>query len=145
MALKPGAEGDVGGGERDERSFLAWRTEPGGPYTTTPLAYRDLLYAVRDEGVLGVYEVKTGALVYRERTGTTHSASPVASDGRSTSRASGQLLVLRAGGDRLRWWPARHGRTHLRHSRDRPGRPLSADPVPPGGGGGVEAVSSACG
>ena len=45
-------------GARDAKAgpFLAWRTEPGGPYTTTPLAYRDLLYAVRDEGVLGVYE-----------------------------------------------------------------------------------------
>ncbi|MFI4946025.1 MAG: PQQ-binding-like beta-propeller repeat protein, partial [Burkholderiales bacterium] len=71
---------------------------PGGPYTTTPLAYRDLLYAVRDEGVLGVYEVKTGALVYRERTGTTHSASPVASDGKVyLAGEDGQLLVLRAG------------------------------------------------
>jgi outer membrane protein assembly factor BamB len=99
FAIKTGADGDVSVPENSKAGpFLAWRTEPGGPYTTTPLAYRDLLYAVRDEGVLGVYEVKTGALVYRERTGTTHSASPVASDGKVyLAGEDGQLLVLRAG------------------------------------------------
>ena len=99
FAIKTGAQGDVSVPEDAKAGpFLAWRTEPGGPYTTTPLAYRDLLYAVRDEGVLGVYEVKTGALVYRERTSTTHSASPVASDGKVyLAGEDGQLLVLRAG------------------------------------------------
>ena len=42
--------------------------------------------------------MKTGTLVYRERTGTTHSASPVASDGRVyLAGEDGQVLVLRAG------------------------------------------------
>jgi len=99
FAIRAGASGDVSVAA-DARSgpFLAWRTEPGGPYTTTPLAYRDLLYMVRDEGILGVYDVKTGALVYRERTGTTHSASPVASDGKVyVAGEEGQVIVLRAG------------------------------------------------
>jgi outer membrane protein assembly factor BamB len=99
FALRSGAAGDVSVAE-DAASgpFLAWRTEPGGPYTTTPLAYRDLLYAVRDEGILGVHELKTGALVYRGRTGTTHSASPIASDGKVYLAAEdGQVIVLRAG------------------------------------------------
>jgi outer membrane protein assembly factor BamB len=53
---------------------------------------------VRDEGILGVYEVETGALVYRERTGATHSASPVASDGKIyLAGEEGQVTVLRAG------------------------------------------------
>jgi outer membrane protein assembly factor BamB len=98
-AIREGASGDVSV-PPDAKSgpSLAWRTEPGGPYTTTPLAYRDLLYAVRDEGVLGVYELKTGALLYRERTGTTHSASPIGSDGKVyLPGEDGQLLVLRAG------------------------------------------------
>ena len=99
FAIRAGAEGDVSvPADAKAGPFLAWRTEPGGPYTTTPLAYRDLLYTVRDEGVLGVYDLKTGALVYRERTGTTHSASPVASDGKVyLAGEDGQLLVLRAG------------------------------------------------
>ena len=99
FAIKAGAKGDVSVPENAKSGpFLAWRTDPGGPYTTTPLAYRGLVYAVRDEGILGVYELATGALVYRERTGTTHSASPVASDGRIyLAGEDGQLLVLRAG------------------------------------------------
>lgn len=99
FAIKAGAQGDVSVAD-DVKSgpFLAWRTDPGGPYTTTPLAYRDLVYAVRDEGILQAYELKTGALVYRERTGTTHSASPVASDGKVyLAGEDGQLLVVRAG------------------------------------------------
>src|SRR5262249_47366075 len=84
----------------DARSgpFLAWRTEPGGPYTVTPVAYRNLLYAVRDEGVLGVYELKTGGLVYRERTGASRSPSPAASVGKVyLVSEDGRALVLRAG------------------------------------------------
>jgi outer membrane protein assembly factor BamB len=99
FAIREQAKGDVSvAADAKSGPFLAWRTEPGGPYTTTPVAYRDLLYAVRDEGVLGVYEVETGALVYRERTGTTHSASPVASDGKIyVAGEEGQVIVLRAG------------------------------------------------
>ena len=116
FAIKAGAQGDVSVPENAKSGpFLAWRTEPGGPYTTTPLAYRDLLYAVRDEGVLGVYDLKTGALVYRERTGTTHSASPVASDGKVyLAGEDGQLLVLRAGRSLRAPHPDRHGRDGVR-------------------------------
>jgi outer membrane protein assembly factor BamB len=99
FAIREGAKGDVSvAADARKGPFLAWRTEPGGPYTVTPVAYRDLLYVVRDEGILAVYEVPTGALVYRERTGTTHSASPVASDGKVyVAGEEGQVLVLRAG------------------------------------------------
>ena len=103
LALKPGAEGDISVAENaTSGAFLAWRTEPGGPYTTTPLGYRGLVYAVRDEGIFMAIDAKTGALRYRDRTGATHSASPVASDGHLYLAAEGgEVLVLRAGGDRL--------------------------------------------
>ena len=99
FAIRGDARGDVSVPEGAPNGrFLAWRTEPGGPYTVTPVAYRNLLYAVRDEGVLGVYDLQTGGLVYRERTGTTHSASPVASDGKVyLIGEDGQAIVLRAG------------------------------------------------
>lgn len=43
---------------------------------------------------------KTGALRYRDRTGATHSASPVASDGHIyLATEGGEVLVLRVGGD----------------------------------------------
>jgi outer membrane protein assembly factor BamB len=98
-ALKPGAKGDISEPENAKSgAYLAWRTETGGPYTTTPLAYQGVLYAVRDEGILGAYDLKTGALLYRERTNATHSASPVASDGRVYLAAEGgEVLTLKAG------------------------------------------------
>jgi outer membrane protein assembly factor BamB len=99
FALKPGASGDVTVPETAAAGeFLAWRTEPGGPYTTTPLAYGDVLYAVRDEGILTAYDLATGRQLYQERTGTTHSASPVGSDGRLYLAAEGgEVLVVKAG------------------------------------------------
>jgi hypothetical protein len=95
-ALKPGAAGDVSVPEGAASGpSLAWRTEPGGPYTSTPVAYRKRLYAARDEGIFMAHDLETGALRYRERTGGTHSASPVASDGRLyLPTESGEVLVL---------------------------------------------------
>jgi outer membrane protein assembly factor BamB len=99
FALKPGAKGDVSVPESASSGpFLAWRTERGGPYTTTPLAYRGVVYAVRDEGILNAYDLATGQRIFQERTGATHAASPVASDGRVYLAAEGgEVLVLKAG------------------------------------------------
>jgi outer membrane protein assembly factor BamB len=98
-ALKPGAQGDISEAENATTGrYLAWRSEAGGPYTTTPLAYQGVLYAVRDEGILGTYDLKTGATLYRQRTNTTHSASPIASDGKIYLAAEGgEVIVLKAG------------------------------------------------
>ena len=70
------AEGTV---ESDE---LLWTSEAGGPYTSTPVAYGDLLYFVRDTGVFTVLDLETGARVHRERLDDNFSASAIASDGR---------------------------------------------------------------
>ncbi len=99
FALKPGGSGDLSVADDAKTGpFLAWRTEAGGPYTTTPLAYGGLLFGVRDEGIAFAYDMKTGERVWRERTGTTHSASLVASDGKLYAAGEdGQVLVLKAG------------------------------------------------
>jgi outer membrane protein assembly factor BamB len=99
FALKAGATGDVSVPEgASSGPFLAWRTDPGGPYTTTPLAYDGLLYAVRDEGIAAAYDLATGKRLYQERTGATHAASPVASDGKLYVAAEGgEVLVVKAG------------------------------------------------
>ena len=77
-----------------------------------------LLYAIRDEGIFGAYDLKTGALLYRERTNTTHSASPVASDGRLYLAAEGgEVIVLKA------------GRAFEVLSRNDMGEPLMATPA----------------
>ena len=56
-----------------------------GPFTTTPLAYRGLLYVLATNGVFDAYDVQTGAEVYRARVpkiGSGFSASPIAADGK---------------------------------------------------------------
>ena len=77
---------------------LAWKSEPGGPYTTTPVAYGDVLYAVRDEGIFTAYDLATGTRLYQERTRATHAASPLASDGRLyLATENGEVMVVKAG------------------------------------------------
>ena len=99
VALKPGGKGDLSvSNESGSGSHLAWRTEPGGPHSATPVAYRGLLYSVRDEGVLVAYDMAAGELVFRERTGASHTASLVASDGRIyVATEEGEILILEAG------------------------------------------------
>jgi outer membrane protein assembly factor BamB len=119
FALKPGGQGDISVPENAATGpFLAWRTEPGGPYTTTPLAYSGLLYTVRDEGIATAYELTTGKRVYQERTNTTHAASPVASDGKLYLAAEGgEVLVVKA------------GRTFEVVARNDMGEPIMATPA----------------
>lgn len=119
FALKPGAKGDISVPEdASSGPFLAWRTERGGPYTTTPIAYRGLLYSARDEGILTAYDLGSGQRIYQERTGATHSASPVASDGRLyVATEGGEVLVLKA------------GRTYEVVARNEMGEPCMATPA----------------
>lgn len=99
FALRTMGAGDISEPENAKSGrFLAWRTDRGGPYTSTPLAYEDVLYAVRDEGIMRAYELKTGASVYQERTRSTHSASLVASDGKIyAATEDGLVIVFKAG------------------------------------------------
>ena len=77
---------------------LRWTIRSGGPYTSTPIAYRNVLYVTRDNGVFGAYEIDTGALLYRQRVGGGFSASPVAADGRLyLSSEDGVVHVVGAG------------------------------------------------
>jgi len=80
---------------------VAWRTENGSPYTPTPLVYGDLLYVLRDNGVVATYDVNTGARIYQQRIATGaggFSASPVAADGKVYfTSEDGDVFVVRAG------------------------------------------------
>jgi outer membrane protein assembly factor BamB len=99
FALRPGGRGDLSVPEGAAKGrHLAWRTEAGGPYTSTPVAYRGMLYGARDEGILFAYDMATGERVWRERSNATHAASLVASDGRIyVASEAGEVLVLKAG------------------------------------------------
>ena len=65
-----------------EESALAWKSAPGGPYTSTPVVYRERLFYVRDTGILHVLDPANGESLHRERLEGTYSASPVAGDGK---------------------------------------------------------------
>jgi len=79
-----------------------WTSEPGGPYTSTPVAYEGLLYFVRDTGILTVLDLATGAQVYRERLDSTFSASPVAGDGKVFLTGEDGVVTVLAAGKELR-------------------------------------------
>lgn len=97
--LPVGARGDLSVPEGAESGgALVWRSERGGPYTSTPVAYRDHLYAANDEGILSVYRLDTGERLLRKRSEDTYSASPVASDGRIYfTGENGTVTVVGAG------------------------------------------------
>jgi outer membrane protein assembly factor BamB len=99
-AVRLDASGDITGSEPGVDSPVAWHEVKFGAYMQTPLAYDGLLYVCRDNGVLSVYEARTGELVYRERikAGLGYTASMVAADGRLYVTAeTGDVFVLRAG------------------------------------------------
>ncbi|HEX2270818.1 MAG TPA: PQQ-binding-like beta-propeller repeat protein [Pyrinomonadaceae bacterium] len=98
-AFRPGAAGDISlkSGE-DKNAFLAWSSSKGSPYTSTPIIYGDLFYALSDNGVLSAYDAKTGEVVYQQRLPSSFSASPVAADGRLyLSSEDGDVFVVKAG------------------------------------------------
>ncbi len=58
-----------------------WTSDNGGPYTSTPVAYRGRVYFVRDTGIFNVLDLETGETLHRRRLEGTYSASLLASDG----------------------------------------------------------------
>ena len=99
VAIRPGASGDISLKEGEESSpALAYRLSRGSSYTGTPLVYNDLMYISGDNGVLRVFEAKTGKQLYEQRLTGTFSASPVAADGKVyLASEDGDVFVLRAG------------------------------------------------
>jgi outer membrane protein assembly factor BamB len=103
-AIKLGtANGDISLPEgKETNSAIAWSKKRGGPYMPTPVVYGDHLYICSNNGILTVYDAKTGAQVYRERIAGNKSvaftASPVAADGKLYfSSEDGEVFVVKAG------------------------------------------------
>jgi outer membrane protein assembly factor BamB len=80
---------------------VAWSYPRGGGYMCTPLVYRGLVYIVTFNGVLSVYDAKSGEKKFTERLagGTAaFTASPVASNGNVyMANEDGQVFVIKAG------------------------------------------------
>ena len=101
-AIRDTASGDVSlSGGASSNAAVAWSYPRDGGYMCTPLVYRGLVYIVKYNGVLNVYDAKTGEKKFQERLagGTSaFTASPVASDGKVyLANEDGQVFVLKAG------------------------------------------------
>ena len=94
VAIRPGGSGDVA------NTHVAW-TFAQGPDVPTPVSDGELLYIVRDNGVVFALDVKTGATVYgpQRLPSGTYSASPVLADGKIyvTTEEEGLTTVFKAG------------------------------------------------
>jgi len=99
VAIRPGASGDISLKEGEEtNASLAYRVARGSSYTGTPLVYGEFMYISGDNGVLRVFEAKTGKQLYEQRLPGTFSASPVAADGKVyLASEDGDVFVVRAG------------------------------------------------
>jgi outer membrane protein assembly factor BamB len=102
FAVKPAAAGDITLKENEtSNASIAWSVPRDGAYMQTPLVYGDLLYVCKDNGVLAVFDAKTGERRYQGRLAdgrTGFSASPVASNGHIYfTSEEGDVYVIKAG------------------------------------------------
>ena len=100
-AVRTGARGDLTLPEGVSSSeHVAWSHPRDGAYMQTPVAYRDLLFVCRDNGVLTVFEARTGRRLNQVRLGdgkTGFTASAVAAEGRlHYTSEEGEVHVVRA-------------------------------------------------
>ena len=102
FAVRAGASGDITlAAGQTANDAIAWSQPRDGGYMQTPLVVLGLLYVCRDNGVLGVYDAKTGQRIYQERLGdgnTGFTASPVSADAKVYfTSEEGEVVVLKAG------------------------------------------------
>jgi outer membrane protein assembly factor BamB len=101
-AIKETATGDISlTADATSNDHVAWAAPRSGGYMCTPLVYRGLVYNVRYNGVLNVFDAKTGEKKYETRLAGATSAftsSPVGNDGRVfIASEDGQVFVIAAG------------------------------------------------
>lgn len=94
--IRMGGKGDV------TASHIVWRNKRNYPNVPAPLVYRDVLYAVKNGGVLTSYNPATGEVWKSARAGDgalgDYYASPVAADGKLyLANEAGKVAVLKAG------------------------------------------------
>ena len=92
-----GGRGDV------TATHVGWRHSKGLPYVTAPVLYENILYSVRDGGILSAFNPETGQVLREERLKDAlgpYYASPVAGDGKIYFISQeGKVTVLKPGAD----------------------------------------------
>jgi outer membrane protein assembly factor BamB len=101
-AVKPTAAGDISLAEgATSNPHIAWSQAREGAYMQTPLVHGDYLYVCRDNGVLSVYDARTGERKYQQRLAdgkTGFTASAVAAGGLVYyTSEDGGVYVIKAG------------------------------------------------
>lgn len=101
-AVRADARGVLTPTDDNKPAGLEWWSKVKGSYMPTPIVVDNLLYIADDNGVLCVFETKTGKQVYRQRLpgggNSTYSASPVSAGGRIyVTSEDGQIDVIEAG------------------------------------------------
>lgn len=90
--VRLGGRGDV------TATHVAWEQRRGTPTQSSLLYVSPLLYTITDGGIAHAYDGKTGEVVYSERVGGNHSASPLYADGRIYFLSEeGETTVIKAG------------------------------------------------
>ena len=121
-AVRPGADGDLSLAEgQTANEGIAWSVPRGGAYMATPVYYEGLLYVLRNNGVLGVYDAEDGERLYEARVGdgrTGFTASPII--------AGGKLYIPSEIGDVYVIQP---GREYTEIATNRVGEVLMASPA----------------
>jgi outer membrane protein assembly factor BamB len=102
FAVKPTATGDISlAGDARTNDHIAWSQNREGAYMQTPLVYGDYLYVCRDNGVLSVYDARTGERKYQQRMAdgkTGFTASAVAANEKIYfTSEEGTVYVIKAG------------------------------------------------
>jgi len=97
LAFRLGGEGDL-----TEKNFL-WRYQKALPNVPSPLLYQNVLYLMKEGGVLTALDASTGAVLKQARLQGAlgdYFASPVAADGKVfTVSHEGKVSVLKPGKD----------------------------------------------
>jgi hypothetical protein len=99
-AVKTGATGDISlPADSESSDAIAWSNTREGTYIPTPLLYGGYFFTCNNNGIVSVYDAKTGKRVGRGRVGEggAFSASPVAADGKLyLASEDGDVHVVRA-------------------------------------------------
>jgi outer membrane protein assembly factor BamB len=75
-AVRTGGKGDV------TKTHIAWETTKGVPTRPSFVYVKPYLFSITDGGVAMCLKAETGEMVWQERVGGNHSASPIFADGK---------------------------------------------------------------
>jgi outer membrane protein assembly factor BamB len=91
VAIRPGGRGDI------TATHVVWQQRKFLPYIPSPVCYHDVLFLIKDGGILSALDVRTGKPIKQGRAAGNgdYYASPVAGDGKVylVSR-DGELTVI---------------------------------------------------